>query len=264
VAVEVLRQTVGLRWRGLVAWAAGLAVLVLLHGALWPSIRDQPSLTGLLEAMPEVLRTLLAASDVSTPVGYVQAEVMGLTGPLLVVLHAVVSGSAAIAGEEGRHRLGLLLAAPVTRGRVVVEQAGAVALGALVLATSLVLALLGAGALFGLDLPAGHVVAAGLHLGLLGAVFGVLAVAVGAATGSRVLARAVPAALAVVTYLLNGLAPLVGWLEPFRVLSPFWQALGHQPLLTGLSVRGVVVCAAVVLVVTGLAVPAFGRRDVAA
>lgn len=133
-----------------------------------------------------------------------------------------------------------------------------------VLAGSLVLALLAAGGLFGLGLPRGHVVAAGVHLALLGAVFGVLAVAVGAATGSRVLARAVPAGLAVLAYLLDGLAPLVGWPAPVRVLSPFWQPLGHQPLLTGLSVRGVVVCAALVLALTAAAVPAFGRRDVAA
>ncbi|MGX5654793.1 ABC transporter permease subunit [Geodermatophilus nigrescens] len=263
MSAEVLRQAVTLRWRGTVVWAAGLAALVTLYAALWPSIRDQPSLTDLMDAMPEVLRSLLATTDLSTPVGYVQAEVMGLTGPLLVTLYAIVSGAAAIAGEESRHRLGLVLAAPVGRGRLVVEQAGAVVLGTLVLAGVVVLALLVSGAAFGLDLPAGHVVAAGLHLGLLGAVFGALALGVGAATGSRVLARAVPGVLAVLAYLLNGLAPLVGWLEPLRVLSPFWQSLGHQPLLTGLSVRGVVVCALAVVVLTGLAVPAFARRDVA-
>ncbi|GAB3309848.1 hypothetical protein GCM10027451_19990 [Geodermatophilus aquaeductus] len=264
MAAEVLRQTVTLRWRGTVTWAVGLAALVLLYGALWPSIRDQPSLTDLLDAMPEVLRSLLATTDLSTPVGYVQAEVLGLTGPLLVVLYAIVSGSASIAGEEGRHRLGLLLAAPVGRARVVLEQSGAVVLGSLVVAASLTLALLTSSVLFGLDLAVGHVVAAGLHLGLLGAVFGVLAVGVGAATGSRVLARAVPAVLAVLAYLLNGLAPLVGWLEPLRPLSPFWQSLGHQPLLTGVSVRGVVVCVAAVAVLAATAVPAFGRRDVMA
>jgi ABC-2 type transport system permease protein len=102
----------------------------------------------------------------------------------------------------------------------------------------------------GLDLPVSRIAAAMLHLGLLGAVFGTLA-------------RAVPAVAAVLAYLINGLAPLVDWLEPFRELSPFAQYSGHTPLAHGVSVAAAAVSVGTVLVLTALAVATFRRRDVA-
>ena len=67
--------------------------------------------------MPATLRSLFAATgaDMSTPVGYIQIELMSFMGPLLVILYAVLAGSAAVAGEEDRHTLDLLLANPVSR-----------------------------------------------------------------------------------------------------------------------------------------------------
>ncbi|MBN1093232.1 ABC transporter permease [Blastococcus sp. TML/M2B] len=258
---EVLRQSLRLQRRSLLAWCAGLAAMVVLYGSLWPSIRDEPSITDVMDQLPEVLRSLLATADMSTPVGYVQAELMGLTGPLLVILFAVLAGAAGIAGEEDRRSIDLLLANPVSRTRVVVERTAATVVATAVVVTALGVALAAGGVLFGLDLPLAHVLAAMLHLWLLGAVFGALAAAVGAATGSVALARAVPAATAVLAYLVNGLAPLVGWLEPVRDLSPFAQYQGHVPLASGVSWPAVAVSAGTVLVLGVVAVSTFRRRD---
>ena len=45
----------------------------------------------------------------------------------------------------------------------------------------------------------------------------------------------VPAAVAVVAYLVNGLGPMVSWLEPVQELSPFYQYIAHDPLRNGVS-----------------------------
>lgn len=260
---EVTRQTLRLQRRGLLLWSLGLTAMVALYGSLWPSIRDQASVTDLMDQLPEVLRSLLAVTDMSTPVGYVQAELLGLTGPLLVILFAVLTGSNAIAGEEDRRSLDLLLANPVSRTRVVLERMAAMAVGLAVLVGVMGLALAAAGVLAGLDLPVARVAAAMLHLGLLGCVFGALAAAVGAATGNLAAARAVPAVAAVLAYLVNGLAPLVDGLAPFRELSPFAQYSNHVPLLNGVSTSGVLVAVGTVSVLAALAVAGFRRRDVA-
>ncbi|WP_456564313.1 ABC transporter permease [Blastococcus sp. SYSU D00695] len=256
-------QTLRLQRRRLTLWALGLAAMVTLYGSLWPSIRGQSSVADLVDRLPEVLRSLLAVTDISTPVGYVQAEFLGLTGPLLVILFAVLAGADGIAGEEERRSLDLLLADPVSRTRVVLERMAAMVAGVAVLATAAGLALVGAGVFAGLDLPVARVAAATLHLGLLGCVFGALAAAVGAATGRPAAARAVAASVAVLAYLVNGLAPLVAWLRPLRDLSPFAQYSGHVPLVTGVSWPGVAVAAGTVAVLAALAVAAFRRRDVA-
>jgi ABC-2 type transport system permease protein len=259
----ITRLTLRLQRRSLALWITGVVLLVALYGSLWPSIEDQTSVTELMDQMPEVLRSLLAAADMSTAVGYVQTELLGLTGPLLVVMFAVLAGANGIAGEEDRRSLDLLLANPVTRTRVVLERITAMVVGTAALVTAMGVALVAVGRPAGLDLPVGRIAAAMLHLGLLGAVFGALAAAVGAATGRLALARAVPAVAAVLAYLVNGLAPLVEWLQPFRDLSPFAQYSGHTPLAHGVSVAGAAVAAGTVLVLTAAAVVMFRRRDVA-
>ena len=113
-------------------------------------------------------------------------------------------------------------------------------------------------------LPVGGVAAAMLHLALLGVVFGALALAIGAAVGHAGAARAVPAVVAVVAYVVNGLAPQVSWLQPVRELSPFYQFNGHDPLRNGVSALAVLVAAGTIAALVALAVAGFRRRDVAA
>jgi ABC-2 type transport system permease protein len=250
--------------RGLVGWLVSVALLVLMYAAIWPGVRDQPSLSDFLDTMPEAFRSLFATSgaDMSTPVGYVQIELMSFMGPLIVLLYAVTQGSRAVAGEEDRRTLDLLLAVPVSRSRVVLEKAAAMVLGTLALATALGLALVLEGRLFDMDLPVERVAAAMLHLALLGLVFGALALAVGSVTGNAALTRGIPVGVAVVAYLVNGLGAMVSWLEPLQPYSPFYQYIAHDPLRTGVSAPAVLVATATVAVLVAVAVVGFRRRDV--
>ncbi len=117
--------------RSLLAWAVSLVLLVAMYVAIWPSIRDQPAMTDFLNSMPPAMRSLFAMSgaDMSTPIGYVKIEMLSLMAPLLVLLYAVTTGAAAVAGEEDRHTLDMLLANPVGRGRVLLEKLAAMTAG---------------------------------------------------------------------------------------------------------------------------------------
>ncbi len=263
---SVLLKTFYDQRRALVAWAVSLLLLVGMYVAIWPSIKRQPSLSDFLQNMPEAFRSLFAASgaDMSTPVGYVQIELLSFMGPLLLILYAVMAGAAAVAGEEDGHTLDLLLANPLGRTRLVLEKAAAMVLGTLGLAAVLGVGLVVEGQWAQMHLPVGDVAAAMLHMALLGLVFGALALAIGAAIGHTTAARAVPAVVAVVTYVVNGLGPQVSWLKPFQKLSPFYQYIGHDPLRHGVSVAGVAVAVGTVAVLMAVAVVGFRRRDVAA
>jgi ABC-2 type transport system permease protein len=263
---DVWRKTLYDGRRGLLAWAVSLLLLVALYVAIWPSIKGQPSLSDFLDTMPEAFRALFASAgaDMSTPVGYVQIELLSFMGPLLLILYAVVAGGAAVAGEEDRHTLDLLLANPVSRTRVVLEKAAAMVLGTVGLAAVLGAGLILEGQWADMGLPVGGVAAAMLHMALLALVFGALALAIGAATGALGASRAVPAVVAVVTYVVNGLGPQVSWLEPFQKFSPFYQYVGHDPLRTGVSVAGVIVAVGTIAVLVAIAVAGFRRRDVSA
>ena len=262
---SVFLKTLHDQRRALLAWLVSLVLLVAMYVAIWPSIKGEPAMAEFLDNMPKAFRSLFAASgaDMSTPVGYVQVELMSFLGPLIVILYAVVAGGAAVAGEEDRHTLDLLLANPVSRARVVLEKAAAMILGTFLLAAVTGLALVLEGGWADMALPADRVAAAMLHLALLGVVFGSLALAIGASFGHVAASRAIPAVVAVVAYVVNGVAPQVSWLQPVRTLSPFYQFNGHDPLRNGISATAALVSVGTITVLVSLAVAGFRRRDVA-
>ncbi|HSE72459.1 MAG TPA: ABC transporter permease subunit [Nocardioidaceae bacterium] len=251
--------------RSLVAWVVSVVLLVALYVAVWPSVRDQPAMSDFLEEMPEAFRALFATAgaDMSTPVGYIQIELLSFMGPLLVIGYAVAAGGRAIAGEEERHTLDLVLATSLSRTRLVLEKGAAMAAGVLGLAAVTGVALVLEGSLADMGLGAGQVSATMLHLGLLGLVFGALALAVSGATGHLGAARAVPAVAAVVAYLVNGLAPMVDWLEPLQKASPFYWYVGHDPLRTGVDTGSVLLAVGTSVLLFAVAAMAFRRRDIA-
>lgn len=263
VAVKALRD----QRRSLSAWSAGFVLLVTVYVALYPSVRDNPDYSRLMNEMPESYRALITAGtggDVTSPAGYLNIELLSLMGPLMVLVYAIGNGANAIAGEEDRGTLELLLAHPVSRARLVLDKLVALAAGVALLTAVLWLAVWVGGRAAGMDLGAGRTAAALVGLGLLGIEFGALALAVGCLTGRPGLAKAVASLVAVAAYLVNSLAPLVGWLEPLRPLSPFHSYIGHDPLLHGFAVEAAGVLALTSLALAGLAVAAFRRRDVLA
>ncbi|EWT01060.1 ABC transporter permease [Intrasporangium oryzae NRRL B-24470] len=261
---DVLVKTLRDQKRSLLGWVVAIVLVVLMYAAIWPSIRDQPSLNDFLDQMPEAFRSLFATSgaDMSTPAGYLQIELMSFMGPILVLLYTVTQGTGAVAGEEDRHTLDLLLTNPVSRTQVVLEKAAALVVGTVLIAAVTGVSLLFFGRLFDMSLPPGMVAAAMLHLALLGLVFGSMALAIGAVTGRPALARGIPAFVAVVAYLVNGLGPMVSWLEPLQRYSPFYQYVAHDPLRHGVSWPSVLVAVATVVVLLAVAVWGFRRRDV--
>jgi ABC-2 type transport system permease protein len=183
-------------------------------------------------------------------------------GPILVLLYSVTQGTGAVAGEEDRRTLDLLLTNPVSRTQVLLEKAAALVIGTVFLAAVTGLSLVLIGNLWDMDLPPHLVAAAMLHLALLGLVFGAMALAIGAATGRTALARGIPAFVAVIAYMVNGLGGMVSWLEPLQRYSPFYQYIAHAPLRNGVSWPAVLVAVGTVVVLVAVAVWGFRRRDV--
>lgn len=158
----------------------------------------------------------------------------------------------------------LLLSTPLARARIIAEKFAAMTVGVAVLAAVTGFSLVLEGSLADMNLPAQNVAAAMVHLGLLALVFGTLALVLSASTGRTGLSRGIPAALAVAAYAVNGLAPLVDWLEPLQKYSPFFQYAGHDPLRNGIDMTDVLVAAATCLVLVALAAIGFRSRDTAA
>ena len=247
--------------RALVGWSAGMATLAIALLALFPSIRGNASIAKLLDAYPETFRTMFNVVDFTTGPGYLRSEVFSFTGPLLVVILAVLWGSDAGAGEEERGTIDLLMANPIRRRRVVLEKWAAVCVGVAGVTATLGVVLGIGDAVLDLHVPADRLVAALVATGLLAVVFGTAALAVAAATGRPAVARGVAAAFAVASYLVSSLGDAVAWLRPMRPVSPWYHALGVDPIGSGFAAWHLAVLVLLVGCLAALAAAAFERRD---
>lgn len=257
----VLGQSLREHARALWSWALALAGLGLALTAVFPAIRDNRQLATLEQSYPPALRSLFDLSELTTGTGYLRTEVFSLTGPLLVLVLAVLWGSDLIAGDEDRGTLDLLLANPVSRRRVLAERWGALVLGVVAACAGLGAGLSVGRFAFGLEVPAAGLAAALVATGLLGILFGTIALGLGAATGRRGFARGLTALLAVAAYLVSSLADLVSFLARLRPASPWYHALGVDPLAAGFApVHLLVLVGLTGLVLLG-ALVAFERRD---
>lgn len=260
---SVFERTLHEHRRSLLVWSSSLFVLAVIMAALYPTIRDNPQLATLHETYPKALRSLFGITDMTTGIGFMRAEVFSLTAPLLLIVLAVLWGGDLIAGEEDRGTIDILLANPVSRLRVLAEKWAALAAGVALTGAALAAGLAIAIPVVDLRINATGVAAAVVSVVVLALLFGTFALAVGAATGRRGLARGAAAVGAVASYLVSSLADLVGWLKPVRPASPWYQALGVDPLAHGFSAPHLLIPVALTALIMAGAVYAFNRRDLA-
>lgn len=262
---RVAREEVAGRARGLAWWAAGLIALAAITIAFWPTISEQQEeLNRLVESYPEALVALFAgggALDLASEAGFLDSQLYAFMFPVVVLVFAVGFGAGAIAGEEDRGTMELLLAQPLSRRRLVAEKALALAVALAGLCAVVFLSVWAGALAFGMEIGAGRVAAATLALFLLGLAFGTLALALGAATGRRAVAIGVTATVALGAYLLQSLGPLVELLEPWTPLSPFAHYATGDRLRGGFDPAAAGVLLVLALSFVGLAAYGFARRD---
>ena len=249
--------------RALIGWCLGIIGYAALVSSIFPSIKGSADFEKLVEHYPDALKSLFGigqGGNITSGAGFIDAELFSLMLPLLVLVLAIGSGSRIFAAEEEAGRLELVLSYPVRRRNALLAKAAAVAAEIVVVCFAGFAALAVLDAVAGLDLDIGRLAAAFVALAALGILYGWLALAMGGAVPSKVLAIAVPAGYAAAAYLVSGLHDLAGWLDPLRFLSPFWL-IGPAPLQNGVDGWGVlaVALAAVGVIAAGAAL--VDRRD---
>jgi ABC-2 type transport system permease protein len=252
--------------RALVWWSLGLIGMSTLMIAVYPTVRDNPDLNKMVSDYPEALKAFIAFGgdlDYVSGAGYLGSELFAFMVPLLLLIAAIGAGARAIAGEEERGTLDLLLANPLSRRRLVLDKLAAVAVEVAALSIVLIAALVVGVAIVGMNVSAAHLAAATVSAALLAFAFGAIALMVGAYSGHRGVAIGLAAAGAVAAYLVNSLAAIVTFLEPARAFSPFYHYVASDPLRQGLALDHVAFLVLVALAAAGLAIVAFERRDLA-
>lgn len=255
-----VRWQVARTWRGLVGWAVALAAISAVYVAFYPAIgADQ--LQSMVDVLPPELAQALGYDRLGSAAGYVTSTVFALLGMALLVVFAVGAGARTLAGEEMSGLLELDAAGPVTRATLVDGRAVALVVRVAVLAAALFAATAGLVAVNGLDVTVSGVAAGSLQLGLFASALGLVALAVGAATGRRTIAMAAGAGLAVTSYVLDAIAGVVADAARLATFSPFTWFIGGDPLVAGVDGGGVLRLVALGVVAWLFGRWRIGRRD---
>ncbi len=268
----------GLRERrlSLIWWAVGLILFVVLNIAFYPSMKNSTGLLEYAESSPELMTAFAGGTDIISPAGYLNSQLFFLMLPIILGIFAISLGSDALAGEEGRGTLDLLLSLPISRRRVVLEKFATLLAGTVIMSAVLFVAMLSAALAAGMNkssvlekgielppLDLLHLAEATLALTLLALAFGSLALLIGAATGSRGAAIGVAAAVGLGSIVLNSVALVVGSLKPWRKLLPTYYYNARDPLLNGIDWHALVLLALTAAFLAA-ALFFFQRRDISA
>ena len=161
---NVFLKTLSDARRALVWWSLGLIGMSTLMIAVYPTVRDNPDLNKMVQDYPEALKAFIAFGgelDYVSGAGYLGSELFAFMVPLLLLIAAIGAGARAIAGEEERGTLDLLLANPLSRRRLVLDKLAAVAVEVRCsLSVVLVAALVVGVAVVGMNVSAAHLAAA--------------------------------------------------------------------------------------------------------
>ena len=231
---DLARLDLRLRRRSMAWYTAGMGGYALLIVAMYPTVASDATLESLTASNPKVMALLGVAGSLTSPVGWVSGNLYANFLPLIMLLLTVGYGASSLAGQSEDGTLGLVATLPVTRERLVLQKVLVLLLTVLPLAVvSATCVLLGRH--YDLDLPVGPLLATTAAVLLLAVDFGLLALLVGVASGSRGLAVGIASAVAAASYLVGSLAPVADWAHSLGWASLFHWAVAADQLTSGPS-----------------------------
>ncbi|MGA2471132.1 MAG: ABC transporter permease subunit [Solirubrobacteraceae bacterium] len=256
---EVARLELANRRRLLAIYVVYAALYMLAIVLLYPTFRHSSGLDSLVSGKLWALAGVIGS--LTSPAGWVNANAYTNLLPLAMLALTIGYGAGTIAGQDENGTLGLVVVLPLARDRILAQKIVAMVVQALVV-TIAVAACVYVGAGFDLTLDAANVATASLAVFALGIDFGLIALAVGAATANRTTAIAVASALAGVSYLISSLARVVSAIAPLRFASLFYWSVGDNQIANGASLAAFAVLTAVAILAGLAAILAFRRLDV--
>ena len=248
----------------IVWWSLGLFLYAFAIVLFYPSFQDIPDLNEILGDEDSIVRAFIGnVEDLASPEGFLTAEMLSFTLPLLFIVFTLWLGTSLLAGEERRGSLEVLLSHPVRRTTMLLQKFAAIVTGTAALAVVVFIGTLVGIVIVDMDISLLNVIQAYIGLALLGVTFGALALFVGAWTGKPSTTVGAGGAVGIIGYVANTFGPIVDGLEWSQYLSPIYYFIGGDPMANGLNIAhvGVLVGASAVLV--GAAAYLFERRDLA-
>ncbi|MBL8133728.1 MAG: ABC transporter permease subunit [Anaerolineae bacterium] len=254
------------RW-GIIGWGIAVGSVTLFVVLLFPTMKAFGGFGELLES--PIYKALLGeAADAAafmTPAGFFGIYVVMFV-PLYIAIYMVLLGLGVTALEEDRSTIDLLLSTPTPRWQLVVEKFLAIiVIAGLLLSINFVFGVFGVLITPEMDVPLGSVAAGSLAMLPILVVMAALALLLATTLRSRFLAGALAGVIIIGSYMLTNLAQVAAdTLGTVKYLSIFTYHRAVPIMVDGIRWGDFAVLSVISLVMLGLAIIAFQRRDLLA
>jgi ABC-2 type transport system permease protein len=247
------------RRRSLIIWGFALGALGALYVAIFPTMSNilDEYIKNADESMKQFMGEVQGPMTIEQ---FLDMELMAGIIPMALPFLVMLIGTRAVAGNEERKNLDMMLSNPLPRRQVIAGAVLTMAIGlAVVLAITWVLTYI-AVPFAGVDLSPGRLAAGLAALWPFCLVFGALTLLFSTLMRRAVLATVTSAVVLVAMYVIAALAEVSKSIEPLRVVSLFYH-LG-RPLEGDFPWTAVLAMLAGVCALAGAAMAAFARRDI--
>jgi ABC-2 type transport system permease protein len=263
IAWELRQRKFAIFW-----WTLGSIIVSGFILLLYPPIRNQAhQFNQLINQLPPGLRELKSGGansiNVADPVSFLNSQLFYITLPIIWIILAITRASGILGRDEQNHTLELLLARPISRGRLLLAKALSLIIELVIVGGITLLAIILLAPLVGLHVGTGHLALATSYTVLFALSFGLIAFTLQAADSfTRRAASAIAVFVAFGGYLIASMSGLTSWLTtpakftPYHYFQP--DKILHGQTVTGLNIYlvGILIFAA------ALSYLGFRRRDI--
>lgn len=258
----IFKRTLRDSRKTIIGWGIGLAIYIIYTVILYPFMQEFQQINEMLEI--PFLQALIGTeiTDLTSPSGFLGIYFFTYA-PLLLAVFAILFGMGITSSEEDSGILDILLATPVARWQLILEKFAA----AIVIVLLLLLWMLAGFALALLVTPVLQVDWLVLLLAFLNVVpitllLIALTLLLSTIFRSRGLVGGIMTAFLVASYFLKTLAEMASEpLNNMRFLSIFNYYGGPTIMTTGIPWGGFLLLSLITIVLVGLSVVMFQRRD---
>ena len=258
--MALVRHLLGLQTRGVLIWGLVFGLYSAALTATFTTFAaDAEQMDQLLEAYPQSMLDAFGISSLGTIEAFLDSQVFYLA-PLALAFFTILASASAIAGAEERGSIDILLGNPLPRWQIVLGNFVATAFSFLAILAVAAVMTWGTALLVDVDLTLATTTEAFLNIWPTGLFFGAVALLCSAAFHRRAFAIAIPGFLLFAMFMMNVMGNVSEDLEYLQPYSIFYYY--GQVAIDGMDWANFAGIIAVVLVLVGLAVVVFRRRDI--
>lgn len=248
--------------RDWLTWTVVAVVSLWVIGAFYVAVMSTAgdAYVTMLDDFPEALANIYGQQD-GTNAGMAMAGMYSLMGPIVLLAYAIGLGASSAVGEEEARTLPILLSSPLRRRSILMAKAFVAAVGVVVITVAMWLGMVAFAAIFGMDISSHDPLAASLQMIGMVFLFGALSLGISAWRGSSALGIGAAAGIALLSYFVTTMVPVVEDFAELARLTPWYLYTGAEALYEGIDPILLTISVAIAAAFFAMGAYTLDRRD---